>query len=244
MDEWKYDPPADLAEPLADRLRGFPREPEMWMYALRSTAAVAIRAWLAGYHRFRIHGRERLPLGKSFVMVGNHQSHLDAPCLLGALPLRSLHRAFPAAAADYFFASLPSSAFASIVINALPFDREAKGAESLAVCRALLETPGNVLILFPEGTRSPTGELGRFRSGIGRLVEGTDVPVVPCCLSGAHRAWPKGKLVPRPRKLDLWIGEPRDYRDLPPGRETVETICDDLHRAVSALYGTAVRTTD
>lgn len=233
--EWTYAPPADLAQPLAERLKGFPREPEMWMYALRSGAAAVIRAWLGVYHRFRIHGREHLPTAGSFVMVGNHESHLDAPCLLAALPWRTLHRAFPAAAADYFFQSLPTAAFSSIVINALPFDREAKGAESLAVCRALLETPGNVLILFPEGTRSTTGELGRFRSGIGRLVEGTDVPVVPCRLVGAHRAWPKGAAIPRPAKLDLHIGAPRSFGHLQPGRETVGTICRELQEAVAGL---------
>ena len=75
--------------------------------------------------------------------MGNHTSHLDAPCLLASLPLRRLHRTFPAAAADYFFSSLPRSAFSAVFINALPFDREVKGAESLTVCGRLLEDPGN-----------------------------------------------------------------------------------------------------
>ena len=96
-----------------------------------------------------------------------------------------------------------ASAFTAVVINGLPFDRKVNGEESLAVCRKLLETPGNILILFPEGTRSETGDLSRFRSGIGRLVEGTDVPVIPCYLEGAFQALPKGAFVPRPTKLTL-----------------------------------------
>lgn len=235
MDDWKYEALSDLEKSPAERLRDFPREPHMWVYAARSIAALTIRAWLKLYHRFEIHGRENLPRAGSFVMVANHQSHLDAPSLLAAVPLRSLHRAFPAAAADYFFESLPRSAFSAIVINAMPFDRQAKGAESLDVCRALLANPGNILVLFPEGTRSTTGEVGRFRSGIGRLVAGTETPVVPCFLAGAHRAWPKGALLPRPRKLMLRIGAPRTYGALPAEQSGVRLVCADLQRAVEAL---------
>lgn len=231
--QWRYEPAADLNKSLEERLRDFPRQPHLWMYALRSLAALLLRAWLRIYHRFEIRGRENLPLGRSFVMVANHQSHVDAPSLTAAIPLRQLHRAFPAAAADYFFSSLQRSAFSAIVINALPFDREAGGAESLEVCRCLLRNPGNILILFPEGTRSKTGEIGRFRSGIARLVAGTDVPVVPCHLGGAHAAFPKGAALPRPAKLILTIGRPRVYEAADQG--AVERICTELHADVCAL---------
>ena len=233
MDEWKYETEAALDQSLHERLREFPRAPHIWMYALRSFAALVIRAWLKLYHRYEIHGRDHLPISRSFILVANHQSHLDAPCLTAAVPLRYLHRTFPAAAADYFFESLPRSVFSSVVINALPFDREAKGAESLELCRALLANPGNILILFPEGTRSTTGEVGRFRSGIGRLVQGTDIPVVPCHLDGAHRAWPKGAFLPRPRKLVLRIGAPHEFGRRPVGKATVREISAELQAAVA-----------
>ncbi len=235
MSDWDYRPASDLDQGLSERLAGFPREPHLWMYVVRSIAALAIRLWLRLYHRMEIVGRDNLPLGQSFVLVANHQSHLDALMLTSGVPLRYLHRTFPAAAADYFFSSLPRSAFASVVINGLPFDRKTKGAESLAVCRQLLGNPGNVLIIFPEGTRSATGDLGRFRSGIGRLVEGTDIPVVPAYLAGAYEAFPKGALFPRPRKVILRIGEARSYGNLAAGRETVEHICADLSGAVRDL---------
>jgi len=235
MNEWRYEVPRDLDLDLAERLASFPREPHLWMFVVRSCAAILIRGWLRFYHRIEVRGRRNLPVGRSFILVANHQSHLDALALSSVVPLRWLHRVFPAAAADYFFQSLPRSAFSSIVINALPFDRTGGGAESLAVCRHLLATEGNILVLFPEGTRSPTGELGRFRSGIGRVVEGSAVPVVPCRLDGAHRAWPKGKRIPRPAKLVLHIGEPCTYGEFPPGRDTVRHICTDLRRKVQEL---------
>jgi len=237
VDHWDYDVPRDLHLDLAERLASFPREPHLWMFVIRSLAAVLIRAWLRIYHRFEVDGRDNLPIGQSFILVANHQSHLDALALSSIVPLRWMHRVFPAAAADYFFRNLPRSAFSSIVINALPFDRNVAGAESLEVCRRLLDAPGNILVLFPEGTRSPDGTLGRFRSGIGRLVEGSAIPVVPCRLVGAHHAWPKGRSIPRPSKLVLHVGQACTYEDLSPGHEAVQHICSDLRRRVEELRG-------
>src|SRR5580698_4935710 len=123
MENWTYEPAADLDHSLIERLKRFPREPDLTVYGLRSLGALAIRAWLRVYHRLGITGLENLPAGDSFVMVANHASHLDTLCLLSALPLRKLHRAFPAAAQDYFFVTMPRLAIAAIVVNALPFGR-------------------------------------------------------------------------------------------------------------------------
>jgi 1-acyl-sn-glycerol-3-phosphate acyltransferase len=233
--DWKYEPAQDLDKSLVERLKNFPRQPDMLVYGLRALAAFTIRLWLRAYHRFQITGREHLPADGSFVLVANHSSHLDALCLLSALPLRRLHRAFPAAAADYFFESVPRIWIAAVVVNALPFSREVRVRQSLALCDGLLKNPGNVLILFPEGTRSVTGELSRFKPGIGALLSGQTVPVIPCYLDGAFRAWPKGKLLPRPRRISLRIGPPKNYGLLPPGKESISAIAADLQATISRM---------
>lgn len=235
MTEWEYHPAPDIDETLAEHLRNFPRQPFMLLYAIRSLAALLLRAWMALYHRLRIDGRDNLPTKGSFVLVCNHTSHLDTLALLCSVPLRQIHRVFPAAAADYFFASLPRTAVSAVLINALPFDRELNGAQSLAACSELLRNEGNVLIIFPEGTRTTTGEMGRFRSGIGRLVVGTDLPVVPCHVEGGLKAWPKGKLLPRPSKVHLRIGQPQRYGHLAKSAESVQAVCEGLHEAVANL---------
>ena len=168
-------------------------------------------------------------------MVANHASHLDTLGILSALPLRKLHRAFPAAAEDYFFVSVPRLAMAAIVVNALPFGRQGHIRNSIESCRHLLENPGNILILFPEGTRTKTGKIGQFKPGIGLLAAGAEIPVVPCHLTGAFEAWPKGKTFPRPRRLRLKIGAPRTYAHLPPGKESSLQVSEDLRNAVMAL---------
>ena len=235
MTEWEYHPSPDIDETMSEHLRNFPRQPYMFMYAIRSIVAMLLRGWMRVYHRMHIDGRPNLPATGSYILVCNHTSHLDTLCMLCSVPLRQIHRTFPAAAADYFFSSFPRSAISAILINALPFDRKVKGAESLTVCSELLKNEGNVLIIFPEGTRTTTGEMGRFRSGIGRLVVGTDLAVVPCYLDGGMRAWPKGKAFPRPRKLSLRIGKPKNYSHLDKSSESVIAICADLQDAVAEL---------
>src|SRR5947207_8109543 len=206
-----YDCACDVDQPLFDRLRRFPREPNMLVYGVRALVALIIRSWLRIYHRFEIIGHENLRTNRSLVIVANHSSDLDTLCLLAALPLRKLHRAFPAAAADYFFQSVPQIWIAAVVVNALPFSRQTHVRQSLSICRELLANPGNVLIIFPEGTRSQTGETCDFKPGIGALVAGRDVTVLPCYLHGAFHAWPKGRRLPRPRRVRLIVGEPRNY---------------------------------
>lgn len=234
MEEWDYQPTADFDKTPLERLSAFPRQPDMLVYALRFAAHAVIRAWMFVYHRFRVRGREHLPLDRPFVLVANHASHLDAICLLSALPLQRIQRTYPAAAKDYFFTTMPKVAFSAIVVNAMPFDRKENPRESLAVCRDLLNTPGHVLILFPEGTRSATGEMAPFKPGIGFLTAGTDIPVVPCYLAGAFRAWPKGAWIPRPRKVELRIGAPLDFRDVSDPKAAAGRVEESVKRLIGA----------
>jgi 1-acyl-sn-glycerol-3-phosphate acyltransferase len=240
MEQWTYQPAADLDQQLLDRLRRFPREPDMLTFGLRSIAALGLRAWLKAYHRFCISGREHLPARGSFVLVANHASHLDALCLTSAMPLRRLHRTFSAAAADHFFINPRRAVMAVLVVNALPFDREVHVRQSLRLCRELLANPGNVLILFPEGSRSPNGQMRAFKNGIGLLVAGTNVPVIPCYLSGTADALPKRAALPRPRRIALTIGPARMYADRCPDKSGAAQVADDLAAAVKQLAAASV----
>ncbi len=236
MNEWKYDTASDLDQTLSERLKNFPREPDMTVFALRSLVALLIRGWLKIYHRLEIVGREHLPKNQSFVIVANHTSHLDAMTIASSLPLKKLHRVFPAAAADYFFNSVPKTWFSAIVVNALPFDRKVGKRQSIMLCKKLLQNPGgNVLVLFPEGTRSTTGEINSFKPGVGLLVAGANIPVVVCYLEGAYEAWPKGKLFPLPRKIRLIIDRPITFEHLSLSKNDVIGISQKLEDGVKIL---------
>src|SRR5262245_42174339 len=122
---WPIASSAQLAALVARRFQESTSQTNPFIHVVRRGAARIVRGWLSAYHRMRITGRDHLPGdGESFVMVANHASHLDALCLLSALPLRRLDRAYPAAAEDYFCLSLPRIAAARIFVNALPFGRQ------------------------------------------------------------------------------------------------------------------------
>ena len=235
MKKWLYDSVRDVDQAPINRLRRFPREPDMLVYGLRSLGALIIRGLLHIYNHFEIIGHQNLRTNRSLVIVANHCSHIDTLCLLAALPLRKLHRAFPAAASDYFFQSVPRLWAAAILVNALPFARQARVRQSLSLCRELLANPGTILIIFPEGTRSTTGEVGEFKSGIGALIAGRDVAVAPCFIDGSFQAWPKGKRFPRPRKVRLVIGTPRNYCNRGTDKFDICTIAAELRDAVNQL---------
>jgi 1-acyl-sn-glycerol-3-phosphate acyltransferase len=235
VDAWHYEPTPDFDQAPIERLKSFPRHPDLLVYAARGLVNLVIRGLLRVWHRYEVTGRENLPSEGSFVMVANHSSHLDAPAMLSALPLGKIHRAFPAAARDYFFTNLSKLVFSAIVVNAMPFDRKDNPQQSLALCRQLLEAPGHVLILFPEGTRTLDGTMGRFKPGVGFITAGTSIPIVPCYLAGGYRAWPKGKFIPRPRKLKLIIGKPLTFPGTQPVKEDAVAIANALREAVVAL---------
>ena len=126
---------ADGVEPTRGHpLRDFWREPGVLVRGVRSLAAVVMRAWLHGYDRLTIVGRQNLPADRSFILVANHASHLDTLCLLSALPVRQLHRTFPVAASEYFCVNPLLSFLAKLIVNVLPFDRQFACWHSLSVC--------------------------------------------------------------------------------------------------------------
>jgi 1-acyl-sn-glycerol-3-phosphate acyltransferase len=123
-------------------------------------------------------------------------------------------------------------------VNALPFARQARIRQSLTLCRELLGHPGTIVIIFPEGTRSTTGEVGEFKSGIGALLAGRDIAVAPCFIDGSFGAWPKGKRFPRPRKVRLIVGTPRNYRNRGTDKIDICAISAELRDAVNELRPT------
>jgi 1-acyl-sn-glycerol-3-phosphate acyltransferase len=117
----------------------------------------------------------------------------------------------------------------------LPFDRHFAPWQSLSVCAHVLSRSGNILIFFPEGTRSSGSEPGEFKPGVALLAAGQNIPVVPCHLAGTHAALPRGAWIPRPRTVRLTIGTPRSYAHLPATKESAKQICCELREAVMAL---------
>ena len=237
MNDWTYATDPSLEKPLKERLTLFPREEDMLFSGLRYVWNFLIRFWLKVYFRLKIFGRENLPKGRSFVLIANHASHLDAIALSAAVPWRAISATFSAAAKDYFFGTFFRSFFSAIFFNAIPFDRKKNPRQSLELCADALAVSGQALILFPEGTRSLDGMMQPFKPGIGFLAAGTDWLVVPAYISGAHAAWPKGKSCPLPKKIAVRIGAPLSFSDVKRTKEGFAAVAETAYNQVNQLKG-------
>ena len=136
-------------------------------------------------------GRERIPRRGGCLVAPNHQSFLD-PWLVGqAIP----RRAFYLARADLLQAPLLGGLLSRL--NTLPVARGSVAARhSLELVGETLRA-GEAVVMFPEGTRSPDGNLQSLKRGVARLARETLVPVVPVFVTGTYRVWPRHARVPR-----------------------------------------------
>lgn len=235
MSDWKLEPAHDLDLSLTDRAKSLSRESSLIETFGHHVYWGTIRAYLRLYHRLVVTGRENLPLKPPFVVISNHASHLDAMVLAAFMDWRLRDFVFPIAAGDVFFSTPVVSFFASTFINALPMWRKNCGAHGMAQLKNRLIDGPCVYILFPEGTRSRDGTMGRFKAGVGMLVANTSVPVVPCFLSGTFDAMPAGRKLPYPSRIRMNIGKPLMFDHLPNERESWQQIAEQSHAAVIAL---------
>jgi 1-acyl-sn-glycerol-3-phosphate acyltransferase len=238
MDEWKFQPAKDLGLSSEERLKSLKRESGLVDTILHHVWWGFVRCYLKIWHRFRVRGREKLPVEAPFILVANHASHLDVLALAGSCPARLRDRIFPIAAGDTFFEKVPVAAFAAYALNALPLWRKHCDPADLQELRRRLVDEPCAFVLFPEGTRTRTGEMAIFKRGIGVLVASTPVPVVPCYLQGAFEAFPSHYKFPRPRKLILTIGEPLRFPATANDKDGWTEVAAKLEAAVRALKPT------
>jgi 1-acyl-sn-glycerol-3-phosphate acyltransferase len=235
MDPWKFQSAKDLGLPMSQRLRSSHREAGLIETTGHLVWWSLVRISLRLLHRLEIHGREHLLAPPPLVIVANHCSHLDALVLASPLPWRLRDRVFPIAAGDTFFETRRATLFAALAMNALPLWRKRIGAHALDDLRRRLVEEQCIYILFPEGTRSRDGQMQPFRAGIGMLVAGTDIPVIPCHLSGAFAALPPNRKIPRPAKIIMRVHPPLSFKDIPNSRQGWQTIASSLESAVREL---------
>jgi 1-acyl-sn-glycerol-3-phosphate acyltransferase len=240
MDDFNIRPATDIGLYPWERLSSVRRESGPFLGALHTAWAVVSRAYFSVWHRLRVIGREHLPAQPPFVLCSNHASHLDALALVAPLRFNVRDRVFALAAGDVFFESAFTTAFAAGFINAIPVWRKKRTPKALKELRdKLLGTPCG-FVLFPEGGRTRDGSLQPFKSGMGMLVAGTSVPVIPCHLSGTFDAMPAGVRFPRPRRITIRFAEPVRFADVPNDKHgwvRVTRVMEDRVKALGVAAG-------
>jgi long-chain acyl-CoA synthetase len=159
------------------------------------------------YERFlktRYEGRSNIPVHTNFIVAPNHTSHLDMG--LAKMALGEAGKDMVAlAAADYFFDNKYKRAYMDNFTNLVPIERSGSLRQSLRHARSFLDRGYNALI-FPEGTRSVTGEIAEFKPVIGYLALASRVGILPVYLRGTYEALPKGSNIIKSRDVGARIG--------------------------------------
>ena len=152
----------------------------------------------------RYEGRSNIPVHTNFIVAPNHTSHLDMG--LAKMALGEAGRDLVAlAAADYFFDNKYKRAYMDNFTSLVPMERSGSLRQSLRHARSFLDRGYNALI-FPEGTRSMTGEMADFKPVIGYLALTSKVGILPVYLWGTYEAMPKGSNLIRSRDIGARIG--------------------------------------
>jgi 1-acyl-sn-glycerol-3-phosphate acyltransferase len=206
---------------------------------LQGMFSTSASVFMNTYLKVDCFGIEHVPQSGPYILAANHCSHLDSVAIRETLGGRAsnLH---VMGAKDYFFDTRVKSWFFTTFLNALPFDREENVAESLATCKTVLEN-GRAILIFPEGTRSVTGELQPFKPGVGVLGIELSVPVIPVFLRGTFESLPKGKSLPRPTRIRVHIGAPVNFEELKkergavPASELYRKSANELRARIEAL---------
>ncbi len=207
-----------------------------WVYY---AARFVLWAFLKVWERFKVIGANHVPDDGPCIIASNHVSFLDPPAVGVGVGNRIVHFL----ARDTLFAG-PIRNWFMHAVHCVPIDRTRGDVSALRRALQVLKE-GKVLAIFPEGTRSPTGELQPAKGGIGFLIAKAAVPVVPTFFEGTFRAYPKGAKFIRPGRVRVFFGppiRPEEIGALGMGRESYEEIGRLVMSRIAQLRDLAAQT--
>jgi 1-acyl-sn-glycerol-3-phosphate acyltransferase len=192
------------------------------------------------YGHTKVTGMENLKgLRPPFLIASNHASHLDTPAILMALPPRLRRRTLVAAASDYFFDAPWKGVMVALALGAIAVERRRASKRSLRTLRGLLAEGWNIIV-FPEGGRSPDGQLRSGKRGVAHLAVAAGVPVLPVGVLGTFAAMPAGSPWPRKGQFEVHFGRPL----IPPrsdaadsGAARMRTVTEGIMASIEGLTG-------
>ncbi len=169
----------------------------LWYVFLR----VLARILFISFFRIRVFNRRFVPARGGVILAANHQSFLD-PVLVGLGLDREVHYM---ARKELFAVPLFNRLIRSL--NAFPVRRGSADRRALGTAVEILRSGGAVLV-FPEGTRTRDGSVGKMKPGVVLMARMAGCPIVPVAITGANLAWPRGAVLPKPARIKVEFGMP------------------------------------
>jgi long-chain acyl-CoA synthetase len=200
-------------------------KPAVFINPLAELILLAVRIVSTLFWKLRVIHPERL-VPDNAIIVANHQSNLDPAWLLAALPWRLRKRLFIIGKKELSFLKIPLAGFPLLFV-----DRRGNTIPALKAAADILRSGGS-LVIFPEGTRTRDGAIGKFKSGAAYLAKNLGKRIIPVVIDGSFGILPRGSAFPRlfgGHRGTLRVEEPVD-----PGRfESVEALNEHLRRVIS-----------
>ncbi len=220
---------AILAEPVTD--------PEV--LAVASDRPIATRFWYAvgrvmnlvarDLFKLKVTGMEKLPLSGPFILSANHQSFLDAPVMIFALPWPVLRNLFFVGTSEIFGGKLIRTL--ARTVRLIPIDPDANLVPAMRAGAFGLKH-GRTLVLYPEGERTIDGPPKMFKKGAAILAAHLHVPIYPVAIEGFHDAWPRGKGFQKFAPLQITVCDPVLPPAGAPNAETYDRLTAQLREKI------------
>ncbi|MFL5778527.1 MAG: lysophospholipid acyltransferase family protein [Chloroflexota bacterium] len=191
---------------------------------------LAGRFFARGMTRVSVEGAiDAIPAEGPVILASNHASNFD-PIVIGSWLTPRLRRRIHWLGKRELF-DWPIVGWAAREGGVHPVDRGTADLDAFRMAQRIL-AEGQVLMVFPEGTRSPDGVLGVGRDGVAVLALRTGAPIVPIGVAGSNRVWPKGATLPRPGgRVTLRVGQPfflADHLPVGTGRKDAKRLATEL----------------
>lgn len=192
----------------------------------------AFRPWIAGH--------ANIPKSGGVILASNHLSFIDSVFL----PLMIDRQISFLAKSDYYTGKGMKGWFTRTFLKSagmLPIDRSGGKASEASLQTGLgVLARGEVLGIYPEGTRSPDGKLYRGRTGVARMILEGDVPVIPVAMIDTEKVMPIGRRLPKVRRIGMVVGEPLDFsrfHGMEGDRFILRSITDEIMYELNRLSG-------
>ena len=189
----------------------------------------------------KVAGLENLPKAKPFIIAPNHSSYMEH-LMISCIAIPYINKKLYFIAKKEHFEGISQKSWHRIwirYVGYIPIDRSKGGEKALKTAVSYLKK-GEVIVVYPEGTRTLTGKIQKGKTGVARLALWAKVPVVPLGIRGTFEILPKGNIVPKLKKAAFKFGKPMHfdkYYNKPITKNMLRAITNSIMKEIAKLSG-------